>query len=477
MSEDIFGETGVSTVVIPNPVTPQGIKDFLAQAGTFDIDAKSLAELEEKYSAEKIPANLSDKENYKLVQNVLAELRKSKKLIADQHRIYKAPVLEYGQRLDKIKREATPRVQALLDAWKNARDEYDAEQERIHQEKAQKEAERVGKIESRIDEIRNLPAEMIGETSEQIELVICELEGYSEDFQEFEEVGYGARKKTFEQLGKLLEQAELKEKQERIAAEQEEERKKKEAEDRAEFERQQKELAIKQEAANLTASVANFVLASSKDLQAEIDRIDQGYKDAPLELHEAAVNTITALKSLMSAAEQREAVERQQREQEAEQKRLEAEIRAEEERKAKAEAERRAEEERANQKKIDCELYNEAYNCARNNLSSLKKEDAMSIWKHAGTGNTITICLGEPGLLNKIDDFVNEQKIAFEASEKAREEAEARKVEDMGQTVADIMDCIYNEWGDGQSLSSVCEKLTDAIANGEISHVTWSNEK
>jgi predicted Holliday junction resolvase-like endonuclease len=146
-----------------------------------------------------------------LVKTVLAELRKSKKLIADQHRLYKAPVLEYGQRLDKIKREATPRVQALLDAWKKARDEYDAEQERIAQEKAQKEAERVGKIESRIDEIRNLPTDMIGESSAAIEGELAALEHVVEDFQEFAEAGNTAKKKTLNLLSELLRQAKTKE--------------------------------------------------------------------------------------------------------------------------------------------------------------------------------------------------------------------------------------------------------------------------
>ena len=172
------------------------------------------------------------------------------------------------------------------------------------------------------------------------------------------------------------------------------------------------ELELKQEAANLTASVANFVLASPSELREEIARIDQSYEDAPQELHEAAVTIITALKSLIPAAEQREAVERQQREQEAERERLEVERRAEEERKRKAEADREAEAER-------------------------------------------------------------KQREAEAETERKRlaEEAECRRAEDIGQTVTDIMDYVPG------CDSDIAEKIVDAIINGEISHVFWSNEK
>lgn len=420
MSEYIFGETGVPVVATPDPTTPQGIKDFLAQAGTFDIDEETLVGLEAKYSAEKIPTDLSKKENYQLVKTVLAKLRKRKKSITDQHKLYKAPVLEYGRRLDEIKREATPRVQALLDAWKTARDEYDAKQERIAQEKAQAEADRINKIESRICFLRDLPSEYIGESSEQIERAICELEGYQEDFQEFAETGEASKKKALEQLCNLLENAKLKEEQERIAADQEEARKKKEAEDRERLKKEQDELELKQKAADLTASVAKFVLASSAELKAEIDRVYRRYKDAPQELTDAAFTVITTLKSLIPAAEQREAVEEQQRKQEAEQERLEAEKRAEkraeEERKTKEEADRKAEEER-------------------------------------------------------------KQREAEAEAERKRlaEEAECRRAEDMGQTVADIIDCLNSEQSDVDI--SVVEVIAKAIINGEISHVYWNNEK
>lgn len=474
MSEYIFGETGVPVVATPDPTTPQGIKDFLAQAGTFDIDEGTLVGLEAKYSAEKIPTDLSKKENYQLVKTVLAKLRKRKKSITDQHKLYKAPVLEYGRRLDEIKREATPRVQALLDAWKTAQDEYDAEQERIAQEKAQAEADRINKIESRIRFLRDLPSEYIGESSEQIERAICELEGYQEDFQEFAETGEVSKKKALKQLCNLLESAKLKEEQERIAADQEEARKKKEAEDRERLKKEQAELELKQEAADLTASVANFVLASSAELKAEIDRVDHRYKDAPQELTDAAFTVITTLKSLIPAAEQRESVERQQREQEAERQRLEGERRAEEERKTKEEADRVAAEAKERQDSIDIKLYQEACELAKTSLTCEIGDKTSSRWVAAWSGAAIIISLGEPDLLNKVDDFINEQKRIFATHEKARAEAECRRAEDMGQTVADIMDCLNSEQSDVDI--SVAEVIADAIINGEISHVFWSNE-
>jgi hypothetical protein len=163
--------------------------------------------------------------------------------------------------------------------------------------------------------------------------------------------------------------------------------------------------------------VAKFVLASSHELRAEIDRIDYRYKDAPQELHEAAVTVITTLESLIPAAEQRESAERQQHEQEAERERQEAERKAEEERKALAEAEARIEAERKQR---------------------AKEAEA-------------------------------EQK-------RMAEEAECRRAEDMGQTVADIADLLIDLPEEGQHIK-IAEMVADAIVNGEISHTFWNNEK
>ena len=74
-----------------------------------------------------------------------------------------------------------------------------------------------------------------------------------------------------------------------------------------------------------------------------------------------------------------------------------------------------------------------------------------------------------------IENFINEQKIAFSLASKAREGAECRRAEDMGQTVADIMDCLGN-FRDNSAVN-VAEIIVDNIVNGEIAHVFWNNEK
>lgn len=345
---------------------------------------------------------------------------------------------------------------------------YIAEQERIAQEAARKEQERINRIENRICFIRDLPNEYIGKSPFQIETAIYELECYTEDFQEFEEIGYGARKKTFEQLGKLLEQAELKEEHERIASEEEEAGKKKEAEDRAEFERQQKEMAINQEAANLTASVAKFVLSSSVDLKTEIGRIDQRYKDAPQALHEAAVNTIIALKSLIQAAEQREAVERQRQEQEAEQARLEAEKKAEEERKARAEAEAKAQEERE-KKEAERKRYYDECRCEAEKLGLTCEEstESHSVFVSQYSEKTITINYGDQNVRDRISLFVKKERDHAEERKRLAEEAEARRQHDFGESHRAIKELFGND---------VATSMLDAIMSNQIPHVTWSNE-
>jgi len=297
------------------------------------------------------------------------------------------------------------------------RNAHEAEVERIAMEEARKEEERINRIESRIEFIRDLPSECIGKDSVTIKNYIFDLVETEEDFQELEEVGSAALKRSLEQLKKLLESVlaeEELEKKQRIA---EEERKQREAEERAEFKRQQEELAIHQEAAEIAASVAGFVSASPEELQGEVLRLSNKYGYSNDQVIKEAVKNVTGiLSSMIPAAEQRESVARQAVEQEAERQRLEAEKQEETRRKAEKEERRKAEQERA-----------------------------------------------------KIE--------AAEAAERKRliEEAECRKAEDFGRTVAALSDLL------GKLLGGDCvdcaETVAEAIVDGEIPFVTWKNER
>lgn len=278
----------------------------------------------EGISQKKIDQDLKTANDFLASASDLSDTNQYKQLVALQ-----SSLREHRTKLDKKRkglgqlfRDATTYIngrakeiigpaQEAENRLKELRNAHDAEVERIAQEEARKEEERVNKIESRICFIRDLPSECIGKSVITIDSYVCDLISAEEDFQEFEEAGKAAKEKTLEQLGKLLESAITEEKLAedwRIA---EEKRKQREAEERAEFERQQRELAVQQQAAQITVSVANFVNATPIEIRNEIERLKKyAHPAVDPALYAASMTAVNILESVIPAAEQREACQR-----------------------------------------------------------------------------------------------------------------------------------------------------------------------
>lgn len=492
MSEIDFGAINVPAIKETENNLPENTLPVLSFRGDktiFNKKAVAFPGYSEKSIAEKLSGakeflaskpDLNDKKVYQQLVSYQSEvvgcrtgLEKVRKGITA---IYRS-VTEYTNKKAKEMLVEQGKLEAEI---KELRNKHDAEVERIQQEEAENERVRVQAIEDRIEEIRNLPASMIGCSSAEIAANVQTLSSAKEDFEEFSETGLGAKRKSLNLLKELHKTKEAEEQQEKEAAEAEKERAKKEAADRVELDRKLKALEIQQEAAVIMASVSDFVSETPERLEEYAVHLSEKYKDYGDERATTADTVAGILRSMIPAAEQREAVAKQAAEQEEERKRLTEEKEAEDKRKAQAEADKKAEEAKAKQHAVDLELYKEACELAEKHLTRIEDTGGLSVWSTVwgGVSHLIQIELGKPDLLPKVELFIKQQKAAFEAHEKARGEAEARKAEDMGQTIADIMDIVASLLqAEVNTSSDIAEVLADAISNGEISHVTWSNER
>ena len=487
MSDIDFGADNVPAKKETENNVPENTLPVLSQVGDktiFNEKAVAFPGFSEKNIAEKLSGakaflaskpDLNDKETYQQLVKYQSEVVTCRTGLDGIRKGITAIYRSVTDYTNKKAKELLVEQGKLETEIKDLRSTHDAEVELIQQEAAEKERVRVQAIEDRIEEIRNLPSGMIGSSSAEISATIQILFDQSEVFLEFVSVGTTVKDGALNLLKELQKTKVAEEQQEKDKDEAEKERVKKEAAARVELDRKLKLLEIKQEAAIIKESIADFVLESPEKIKEYIITLQNKYMPCGDEREVSAASAVEILRALVAPAEQRVAVAKQAEEQETERKRLTAEKEAGEKRKAQAEANKAAEEERLRltvEKKraydADCVLAEEL------DLTCQESTESYSVWVSEYSETTITINLGDLLTPNRLTAWLDQIKERAAEAKKLAGEAEARKAEDMGQTVADLMDCLRD-----LSLrcpDTVAEVIKDAIMDGEISHVTWKNE-
>jgi len=175
--------------------------------------------------------DLSDKTQYKQLVALLSMLRGHRTGLDKKRKGLSQIFRDATDYINGKAKELIGPAQEVENQLKELRNAHDAEVERIAQEEARKEEERINRIESRICFIRDLPSECIGKNVVTIDGYICDMLRTDEDFQEFEETGNAIKERTLNQLGKLLEYAIIEERRAEEQRTAEEERRQLEAEE------------------------------------------------------------------------------------------------------------------------------------------------------------------------------------------------------------------------------------------------------
>lgn len=184
----------------------------------FNITDAALAELAEKYS--NLPADLSDKDNYRATQDAINDLRSYRPKIKDKGKNLKAEALAWQKKVVAEEKRLDDAICAMLNPLAERKKAYD---DKIEAEKeARRKAEQARKDAhlDNINKIRLLISEAQGKNSEGIELVIAKLEGILIDhsFEEFEKEALGVYDDTDFALRKMLLDAQAQEEADRKRA-------------------------------------------------------------------------------------------------------------------------------------------------------------------------------------------------------------------------------------------------------------------
>lgn len=223
-------------------MTKQEIK--ISALVEYDITAAQISELKEKYK----PFDVVSASDDKLITSYITAAKQPRLAVEKRRKELKSQIIEAGKLVDSKAKELTDMIkdgieQPLIDA----RQKYRDEQERIKQEAAKKEQERIDNIKLRLQEIADLTCNVGILDSSAITERINSL-GYIEDsnfnYMEFTVDANKAISETKEYLKSSLEkrraweaeQQKAKEEADRLAKQQEELRKQQE-----EFDRRQKE--------------------------------------------------------------------------------------------------------------------------------------------------------------------------------------------------------------------------------------------
>jgi len=182
----------------------------------FDVTEKAIVDLEQLWQAEAIPKDLSIKEDYELVKNGVATIRKLRSAVETRRKELKKDALEYGKQVDLTAKGISERLLAIETPIKLAKTTYDEKIEIAKREKLRLEEERVDAISLRIANIRALVEAHISSDAATIRRVIVETNDgwpceWAEEFQE------KANSATIETMAKLEELFSMKEQSENAA--------------------------------------------------------------------------------------------------------------------------------------------------------------------------------------------------------------------------------------------------------------------
>ena len=214
----------------------------------FNVTEAALDDLKERYGD--LDVDATSNEGYLHVKGALDELGSLRRGIENRRKFMKTPALEFGKKVDARAKEITAIIVGLEQPIKDMKKKVDDEKERIEQEKILAEQKRIDDIQARIadmkdyaenNKLNNLSAEAI-----QYAIDSVDSEPIGQSYEEFQSEAQIAKDQTVLILKGALaerEKYDAEEKQRKEAqAKLDAEREKFEA-DKAELERQQKEMA------------------------------------------------------------------------------------------------------------------------------------------------------------------------------------------------------------------------------------------
>lgn len=141
------------------------VKTKAIPAVTFSPDTLKLDKLKKDYPVDKIPPDLTNKDNYQLVKDGKKAHQQARKLIEDTHAEFKKPFRAVGLQLDKAKTIMLADLKPIEDKWKKAKQDHDdIEKKRLEaEEKVEQEA--IAKITNKIAWINGYVSRLVGKPS------------------------------------------------------------------------------------------------------------------------------------------------------------------------------------------------------------------------------------------------------------------------------------------------------------------------
>lgn len=287
----------------------------------YPVTDKAIADLRAQYK-DLVVTNNSE---WKAVSSALSVVRGLRVSVEKRRKELKADALEYGRKVDAEAKRITTLIEEIEDPLAAQKQAYEEEKERIRQEKEQIERDRVANIVKRINTIREYPLKLVGKTSDDIRKAITECSASLDDgfdYQEFGDDAIAYKKESIEKMESLL-----REREEVEAAKAAELVRHKEMEEaRIKLEQEQKELKAAQDA-----------LAAERAAQERLALEAQERAEAEYQLAEAKKRAEEAERQAEIERERAE-IERQKRELAQQQAAHDAEVRAKAELEAKEKA-------------------------------------------------------------------------------------------------------------------------------------------
>lgn len=173
-----------------------------------------------------------DTKSFDELKKGIAAFRDLRGIVKKTHEEKKRPILDEGNALDAEKNKLIKLIQENEAPLIEKKDIYEAEKQRIKDEKTALEAARIASIQAKIAEFNNLKLQTVGKNSKEIDVIIVELSRAMTtdtfDYQEFKGLAQASKETALNDLIDLFNKAEAQEAE--IAAREAEQKAQREAE-------------------------------------------------------------------------------------------------------------------------------------------------------------------------------------------------------------------------------------------------------
>lgn len=128
------------------PITELTVLDADQQLKRFELTPKEIAEILRKKYAGLTISGLTDKEGYRAVSEARSEIRQKRLAIEKTRKALTEDAVAYQRKINSYAKELTELITPIEDHLAFELDKYEAEKERVKQEKAEAEAKRVAEL-------------------------------------------------------------------------------------------------------------------------------------------------------------------------------------------------------------------------------------------------------------------------------------------------------------------------------------------